>query len=1103
MSFLLSLLTAPPYLNLPQGVVGGFAAGLGWLTLLGMILGLLWRWRSYQRPLHRPYGWIFALLAFITPFTSLWIGLRLAPQGALPPPGLPIEPRGAALMIFMAIPWVLAGGFLGSAYAAGLAGLSGLLLALWDTHSLFTPLEFALLGLVFSAAVHQRYRTPIYALLRHPLFTTLLLSGVYPLLFLVSTTLITPGTLAARIDYALTHLGAASLAVGVALVLAGAFAEVMAIAWPGLWGRRGELVPSPMETSLQARFFYGVAPLAFLLTLGLMAGDWVVAENAARQILRERMADAAHLAAEQVPYFLEVGQNLITQLAADPRLLSDDPLTLKVALDEDRFRVPFFTQLFVLDAAGNFLAGSPLDNYAAAHAPPEEQMGVQLALSGVPFQIYTLPPQSNEGAARVSFLAALKDAGENVRGVLIGRTNLATNPFSKSILASLQSLTGADGEGILLDEEGRILYHPNPALIMAVYSGRKGGASEFYDDTAPDGTRRLVYYQPALGRPWSVVLTMPARRAQQMALNIAIPLLGMILILAFFAVVVLRLGLRLVTASLQRLATQAVTIAQGNLDTPLAVSGEDEVGQLGRAFEQMRLSLKARLDELNLLLLVSQGVASSLEISDAIQPVLEAALSSGASSVRVVLQPEVIPELEGETPLSKVFSLGIAGDTYAYLDEQLLPVAGAQGQVMLNTLRRVRLFQFPPNAPRPQALLALPLRHENMYYGVLWAAYDQPHRFTEDEMRFFSTLAGQAALAIANARLFLTAEIGRQRLAAILASTPDPVLVTDQQGRLWLSNPAAWRALGLGVEWEEGQPIERAVENEKLLELLRTTDEEDRSAEVTLTDGRVYYATSAAVLVDEHLMGRVCLLRDITAFKELDALKSEFVATVSHDLRSPLALVRGYATMLEMVGDLNPQQVSYVRKIISGIEGMTRLVSNLLDLGRIEAGVGLQLELVPVVDIVERVIGALQLQATQKRIQLSSEIAPQTQPLVEADQALLQQALHNLVDNAIKYTEPGGKVTLRLRTQAEALVFEVSDTGIGIAPVDQPRLFEKFFRGASPGGKRSGGTGLGLAIVRSIAERHGGRVWVESQLGKGSTFYFSIPLRQKVEGIQA
>jgi signal transduction histidine kinase len=175
---------------------------------------------------------------------------------------------------------------------------------------------------------------------------------------------------------------------------------------------------------------------------------------------------------------------------------------------------------------------------------------------------------------------------------------------------------------------------------------------------------------------------------------------------------------------------------------------------------------------------------------------------------------------------------------------------------------------------------------------------------------------------------------------------------------------------------------------------------------------------------------------------------------------------------------------------------MTRLVNNLLDLGRIEAGIDLQLEMVPVQEIIERVTGAMQLQAAQKHVHLINDVPPHTIPLVEADPALLQQALQNLVENAIKYTESGGEVTVRVRTREDRLVFEVKDTGIGIAPVDQPRLFEKFFRGAQRETKKNQGTGLGLAIVKSIAERHNGKVWVESQLGKGSTFYLAIPLRQ-------
>jgi len=174
---------------------------------------------------------------------------------------------------------------------------------------------------------------------------------------------------------------------------------------------------------------------------------------------------------------------------------------------------------------------------------------------------------------------------------------------------------------------------------------------------------------------------------------------------------------------------------------------------------------------------------------------------------------------------------------------------------------------------------------------------------------------------------------------------------------------------------------------------------------------------------------------------------------------------------------------------------MARLVNNLLDLGRIETGVGLKLEMVSVQDIVERVNYSLQIQAAQRRIQLTADTSQLTVPLIEADPALLQQALHNLVDNAIKYSEPGDKVNVKTEVRQNRLVFIVSDNGIGIPPLDQPRVFEKFYRGAQTGSKRLRGTGLGLTIVKSIADRHGGEVWLNSQLGKGSTFYLAIPIQ--------
>ncbi len=1089
----LTLFTGPLYIEPPEGWLGW----LGWLIFLGAIAWLLHRWWGYHKKKWtvRQWGLLFGLVLLMV-LTSLFVVYRLPTGEALPPPGKPLDPTGPALVIFASLSWQLAAGLLGPAPAALLGALSGLSLALWDTHSAFTPLELALAGILLSALVNQRYRTFIYRVLRHPLAASLLLSLFYPILFAVDTLFVTSGSLANRLDYAISHAGIASLAIIGQVLVGGIFAEVLAAFTPTSWGGHTPLVPSPAERRLETRFLYMISPLSFVMLVVVMVGDWFSAGQAATQMIRERLASTAETASETIPFFLDSGQNLVRQLSQDTRLYTAPPFQLKDLLAQDLRSVPFFDQLYLIDPNGGDVSGYPAESYSKAPQTPEEVAGVVLVAKGAPYQTYTIPPLSSEGAAQVSFLAAVMDGNGQVRRILIGRASLANNPFTQPVIASIRNAAGPDGEAMLLDGDGRILFDPNPALLMEAYSGRMASQPSFYDEAAPDGTRRLVYFQPVKGDPWSVVLTVPARRAQQLALNIALPMLGLVLVLFVLVVIMLRVVLRLITASLHTLSVEAQHISSGQLDHPLPVQGEDEIGQLRRSFEQMRLSLKARLDELNQLLLVSRGVASSLEMKEAVKPVLESALSMGACSVRVVLASSAVPSIDGDAQLPTRFGLGPLSDSYNCLDEQVLELARKQEKLVLNNLARVRMLNLPIGTQRPEAVLALGLYHENLYYGALWMAYDRPHPFSEDETRFMVTLAGQTAMAAANARLFQSAEIGRQRLAAILASTPDPVLVTDHRNRLLLSNPAAWQVLGLGTERGEGQPIEKVTTQKDLLKLLRSSASEGQSAEVTLANGRIYLATASSIVSEGQPMGRVCVLRDITHFKELDAMKSEFVATVSHDLRSPLNLMRGYTTMLEMVGELNEQQNSYVRKIIGAVETMSRLVNDLLDLGRIEAGVDLQLEIVVVPDIVEKVTGALQLQANQKHIQLTTEVPAQTVPLIEADSALLQQALQNLVENAIKYSQANDTVTVKVMASQDVMTFSVCDTGIGIAPVDQQRLFEKFFRGAQREARQQSGSGLGLAIVKSIAERHNGRVWVESQLGKGSTFYLVIPLRQ-------
>jgi signal transduction histidine kinase len=1076
----------------------------GWIVWVCLLVGMgVFLFRSQKgQPAWGSRWWLFFLLFVLIPLLNLFIGLRLTSGSFRPLPGLPADAPGSALMVFSAIPWLLGGGMFGPLAAALLGAFAGLVRGTWDYYSLFPILEFALISVWFSMNTRQRFRTPAYQLLRQPLVGALLLVPIHVLFYTLSALFTQWGAdvpATARLDFAISNALVVTLAFGGEMLIGGLVAQIVSMAFPASWGSKLPLQPSPGEKSIESRFIFAVGTFILLLLITLLIGGWVVAGQSARDMLEDRLSSAGESAAQSVPFFLETGQNLAAQLASEPSMLESNGADLTTILAARIKSVPYFDQFVVLDVSTKaVLAIYPEDTRASFRLYPDEDLGILLTTQGVLTQVYSIPPISDAGSARVSFLAAIQDGNQQVRRVLIGRTTIEANPLTLPLIKSLENMRDLDGSGMLVDDTNRIIYHSDKSQALTIYEGPQSPEPIFYDNTAPDGTRQLVYYHPVLGRPWAVVLTVPAQRAQQLALNIATPLAIMIIILAAVALVSLRFGLRVVTGSLQGLAAEANRIAQGNLDHPLQVTGEDEVAQLRRAFEQMRIGLQARLEEINQLLQVSQGVASSLEMRDTVKPVLEAILSTGASSVRVVLSPEVLPETYVE--LSSRFALGPSQDVYGHLDDHILHLAQKHEKIVLPNMARSREFFMDTSKMQPLALLAVALRHENRYYGVVWAGYDQPRKFSDADVRFVTTLAGQAALAVANANLYLTVEASRRQLEAIISSSPDPVIVTDHRNRLLLANRAATSALGQGVDdTSSGMETEKVVKLKPLLALLQSTTSEKQSAEIILSDKRTYLATASPVMVEGRQIGRVCIMRDVTHFKELDTMKSEFVATVSHDLRSPLTLMRGYATMLDTVGELNEQQVGYVKKIVTGVENMSRLVNNLLDLGRIEFGVGLQVENVLVMDIIERVTSALQLQASQKNIQLTLELPRDMPSMVEADQSLLHQAVYNLVENAIKYTPPLGKVTIRTVSQQDYLIFAIEDSGIGIPAEDVPHLFEKFYRGKQREARSQPGSGLGLAIVYSIAESHRGRIWVESTVGKGSTFFLQVPLVQPHE----
>jgi PAS domain S-box-containing protein len=336
-------------------------------------------------------------------------------------------------------------------------------------------------------------------------------------------------------------------------------------------------------------------------------------------------------------------------------------------------------------------------------------------------------------------------------------------------------------------------------------------------------------------------------------------------------------------------------------------------------------------------------------------------------------------------------------------------------------------------------------------------------------------------------------ETERDKFEAIIAHIEDGVIVLDEEHNIIFANRIARETWGLPPD-SIGKPILQVVQSPDIQTfLLRPAESSIKYQELNFDDGRVFSAHQTFI----PKIGIAITSHEITFLKKLDQIKNEFVHTVSHDLRSPLTAVMGYAELVTRAGTLNEQQQEFLKRIQTSVQNITTLINDLLDLGRIEAGFDTRREAVQLESILQNSLDMFEPLITQKNLHLEKNILPNS-PAVRADPIRMRQMLDNLIGNAVKYTSKDGTIQIRIHTEEHQLIFEIKDTGPGIPLDEQSHIFEKFYRGSNVLVEPKG-SGLGLAIVKSIVESHQGRVWVESVLGKESTFIVVLPAYEQAK----
>jgi signal transduction histidine kinase len=253
-------------------------------------------------------------------------------------------------------------------------------------------------------------------------------------------------------------------------------------------------------------------------------------------------------------------------------------------------------------------------------------------------------------------------------------------------------------------------------------------------------------------------------------------------------------------------------------------------------------------------------------------------------------------------------------------------------------------------------------------------------------------------------------------------------------------------------------------------------------------DDTSYYRAQVTKIPE---VGTVIALHDISYLKEVDRLKTDFVNTVSHDIRTPLTSIMGYVELIKRGGEVNQMQRDYIRRVQSSVHHITSLISEVLNLGRIEVGVNEDFTNISLEPIIKEML-IEQKQLIDENKQTLEVKLPAKLPQIFGDSTQIRQMIENLLGNARKYTSEGGKISFTIQVEKEQIILQVADTGCGIPLEDQAKIFDRFYRASNVTPEVSG-TGLGLAITKSVVDNHRGRIWVDSMVGKGSVFTVVLP----------
>lgn len=520
--------------------------------------------------------------------------------------------------------------------------------------------------------------------------------------------------------------------------------------------------------------------------------------------------------------------------------------------------------------------------------------------------------------------------------------------------------------------------------------------------------------------------------------------------------------------------------------------------------------VKRRVDQLAAINTVAATVSQTLDLNHTLNVALEIVLgivkaeAGGISLIdektgEVVMRAQLGWEQDftHQSPMRVPINMGMSGE-----------VISNNSVVIYNDLKAADKLAVPRfRQERFQAIAMAPMHARNKIVGILSIMSSQPNSFDDEVVGVLEAIADTVGVALDNARLYETTVEEQNSLSAILDSTADGIIATNQKGRIRLINNAAEIMFGLNSKALIGTPLREIPIDVRIREALlhslsRRAHETRESFEMTLSGERTLSVTVSPVIVEKQIEqhnltdGWVIVFQDVTHLRESELARAQFIMAAAHDMRSPLGVTLSSLNLLERrIQSDDPKVEEVIRLAMSGVNRLQAIIDDLMNIEQIESGYGLRMDYVDLNELIRETGEQVKPMMIEKGLIFTIEIQSSL-PHYYTDRNLISRALMNYLENAVKYNDPGNQISLTAFIKEAAVHFEVGDNGRGIPTEAQPRLFERFYRVART--EHIPGTGLGLAIVKTVAQKHNGSVYVRSRDGQGSTFGLALPLDNAV-----